>query len=502
MATAVETERKFDAELGQPLPDLSGLACHVGAPDVKALEATYFDTADGRLARHGITLRRRTGGDDAGWHLKIPVGPDERLEVQRPLGRSERIVPKALLAQVRALVRDRALLPVGRLRTSRTEHRLLDDDGAALAVVADDVVHGQRLTGEAVEASTWREVEVELLGGDRVILEAVSRRLREGGLRPSAHASKLARVLGDTASATATPRRRDRQRVGDVVLSHLREQVAELVRRDPQARSDEPDGVHKMRVATRRLRSAMATYRPVLEASQTDPLRQELQWLGQLLGRARDAEVQVDRLRALVAAQDAELVLGPVRRRVDLELRARHRAARASLVAELDSPRYWRLLDALEDMLAQPALTRRARKPAAAQLPRLVGRAVRRVDKAVALADRTVGAAHDEALHEVRKSAKRARYAAESAVPVAGKPAARLAERMERVQEVLGEHQDSVTSRALLRELAVAAHGANENGFTFGLLHRVELERGVAARQAAEGAIREASRPGVRRWLG
>lgn len=197
-----EVERKFDADPGVPLPDLSGAAGAVSEAEESQLEATYFDTADAQLARHRITLRRRTGGDDAGWHLKLPAGQDERTEVRLPLGRATRKVPVALAREVRAIVRDRPLVPIAILNTTRIQRRLLDADGNALATVADDTVHGHRLTDGPVEESTWREVEVELLDGDRAFLNAVSGRLRAAGLTPSGSTSKLARVLGDFAAAT------------------------------------------------------------------------------------------------------------------------------------------------------------------------------------------------------------------------------------------------------------------------------------------------------------
>jgi len=199
-----EVERKFDADPGAPLPDLSGATGTVSEAVESQLDATYFDTADAQLARHRITLRRRTGGDDAGWHLKLPSGHDERTEVRLPLGRSTRTVPEALTREVSAIVRDRPLVPIAVLHTTRIERRLLDADGNALASVADDTVRGQRLTeGEgSIEVSTWREVEVELLDGDRAFLDAVSSRLLAAGLTPSGSTSKLARVLGDIAGAT------------------------------------------------------------------------------------------------------------------------------------------------------------------------------------------------------------------------------------------------------------------------------------------------------------
>ena len=355
-----------------------------------------------------------------------------------------------------------------------------------------------------MQESTWREVEVELLHGDRSLLDAVSSQLQAGGLTPSGSSSKLARVLGDIVQPTPEAEAMSsagRATAGTVVLAHLREQVDKLVMHDRGARVDEPDAVHQMRVATRRLRSALATYRPLLDRERTDPVRQVLKWLGEVLGRPRDTEVLHWRLRDLVAAQPSELVLGPVGRRVDLEMRDRHRDALADLAAALDGDRYFRLLDALDNLLADPPLTARAGKPAYTQLPALVGRAADRVDRAArAVADDRTPQVRDQGLHEVRKSAKRARYAAESAVPVSGKPARRLANRMEALQDVLGEHQDSVAARALLGELAVAAQESGENGFTFGLLYAQEGARANDARRAYGPALCKASTTKARRW--
>src|SRR5665647_493248 len=158
-----EVERKFNADPSALLPDLSVAAAAVSEAVESQLDATYFDTADMRLARHRITLRRRTGGDDAGWHLKLPAGLDERTEIRLPLGRATRTVPPALVGEIRAIVRNRPLIPIAILHTTRLERRLLDDAGTALATIADDTVRGQRLRDGADEVSTWREVEVELL---------------------------------------------------------------------------------------------------------------------------------------------------------------------------------------------------------------------------------------------------------------------------------------------------------------------------------------------------
>ncbi|MGZ4531311.1 MAG: CYTH and CHAD domain-containing protein [Mycobacteriaceae bacterium] len=498
-----ETERKFDAHPDTPLPDLT---CIKGVvtftePVETTLEATYFDTTDLRLAARGITLRCRTGGLNPGWDLKVPVGDSERIEFRLPLEEAVGGVPEPLLREVRAIIRDRDLAPVAIVRTTRRERCLLDAVGNVLAEVADDTVHAQRLVGPAVELPRWREVEVELAHGDKALLDAVTARLESAGITRSRASSKLHRVLDELASRRQTPTLGKRATAGEAFLAYTCQQVDLLISWDPPARRDEPDAVHQMRVATRRLRSALATYRPLLMRDRTDPLRDELKWLGLMLGSARDAEVLRDRLRDLVAAQPPQLILGPVPDRIELEMGQRYTAARSHLLPTLDDARYLRLLDTLEDLVTHPAFAERAHRLAQREQPRLVARACRRVDRAAAAAD----VAHDDNerdrhLHEVRKAAKRARYAAESAAPVCGKPARRLAKRMEAVAEVLGNNQDSVIARDALLESATSAHAAGESAFTYGLMYAAECSRGLEAQHAYRAVLHTASSKKVRRW--
>ena len=179
----------------QSLPDLvGGPVASIGPEAVLHLEATYLDTESLALAAAKITLRRRTGGDDAGWHLKLPKSGDTRTELRRPLGESVRAVPEELLDQVRAVVRDQDLQPVAVLRTTRTERHLYDADGTDLAVLADDTVEAERLVGTPGQFA-WRELEVELVDGDDAVLQSVAETLAAGGVSPSASSSKLAKVL-------------------------------------------------------------------------------------------------------------------------------------------------------------------------------------------------------------------------------------------------------------------------------------------------------------------
>jgi len=200
----VETELKFEVGLNFVLPDLAGVAdgVVVTAPEVHLLAASYFDTADLRLAKAGITLRRRTGGADAGWHLKLPVTAGTRRELQLPLGDEATTVPAPLASQLSTWVRDEPLQVVAVLETRRTVRRLTGSGGETLAEVADDAVTG-RVSGRGDapgKPATWREIEVELVAGGPEILAAAAARLAAAGARPSSSASKLGRLLGERAA--------------------------------------------------------------------------------------------------------------------------------------------------------------------------------------------------------------------------------------------------------------------------------------------------------------
>ena len=483
--SALEVERKYEFVSGSALPDLIGVAgiAEMRPLDLEELDATYYDTADLRLTLAGVTLRRRSGGRDAGWHLKLPVGGDTREEISRPAHGNGTTVPAELRALVGARARKAKLKPVVRLRTRREVRQLVDGAGRVLAEFADDRVTAAVL-GDAASAAVWRELEIELVDGDEAVLDAVGALLQETGAVPTGWSSKLAHALGVRLPPPPPPPTRAHT-AGDAVLRHLREQVTELVSRDPGVRRDAPDAVHKMRVATRRLRSALKTFRPVLDRVATDPVRAELTHLAAVLGGARDAEVLRDRLRAAVGALPVELVLGPVLARIDTELIGRHREAHARVVAELDAARYLALLDSLDQLLDDPPWRERAQRPARKELRHMVRRTWVKLEAAAAAAEAAPTAeqrAH--LLHEARKTAKQVRYAAEASVEVLGQDARAFAKRVEAVQEALGEHQDSVVARARLRELGVVAHLAGENAFTFGLLYGLEAGRADRTEEA------------------
>jgi inorganic triphosphatase YgiF len=190
----LETELKFEVGPDFVIPDLNGVADGSGVtePEVRTLEARYFDTADLRLSAARITLRRRTGGTDAGWHLKLPAGAASRRELQAPLG-SAATVPAELASMVSDQAGDAPLQVVAVLETRRTVRNIIAPGGEILAEVADDLVTG-RVPGPA-EPLTWREIEVELVSGGPQVLAAARSRLTAAGARPSDSPSKLSRVL-------------------------------------------------------------------------------------------------------------------------------------------------------------------------------------------------------------------------------------------------------------------------------------------------------------------
>jgi CHAD domain-containing protein len=270
-----------------------------------------------------------------------------------------------------------------------------------------------------------------------------------------------------------------------VLSAYLAEHLERLQTEDRRLRAGDQEGVHQLRIAARRLRAALATYSPVLQADEARHLRDELRWLGSVLSPARDAQVLRERLLDAVAAQPDVLVLGPVAHRVDDELRTAFRSGRAAADHELGGERYYRLLDRMEAFLEDLPVLPDAEERARRVLPRLLRRDLKRVRKR----HRAFLAAQSPerratALHDVRKATKRLRYASESAVPVLGDRADALSSQAKTVQKVLGEHQDSVVARQVLRDLGVRAHLSGENGFTFGRLHALE-EAGAAGLAAA-----------------
>ncbi|MFF5185185.1 CHAD domain-containing protein [Streptomyces sp. NPDC000345] len=491
--TKREIERKYESD-DSGLPDLTGVAGVAAVLDkgTAELDAVYWDTSDLRLASASITLRRRTGGSDAGWHLKLPVGPGVRDEIRAPLSDT---VPDELAGLVRSRVREGQLVPVVRLRSARDVRDLMDAGGRLLAEASVDTVRAERLFGGEGSAQ-WSEIEVELAdGGDPVLLDKVEKRLRKAGVRPSKSASKLARALAETKGGQPRPGEggpAEPVTAGDHILAYLRAQRDAIVEQDPAVRQDAEESVHDMRVATRRLRSTLRSFRTVLDREVTDPIGAELKWLAGELGVGRDHEVLAERLGAALDDLPATLVSGPVHERLRTWAKTGERGSRRRLLGVLDSPRYLALLDTLDALVADPPL----RKAAARKPRKVLAKAVRKdFGKVAALVEEAMaqppGTDRDLALHEARKKAKRTRYAAEAAGPALGSPAKDLVKSMKSLQSLLGGHQDSVMARTTLRELSAVAHAAGESAFTYGVLYAREERRAERVEEAVPAEWRK-----------
>lgn len=289
---------------------------------------------------------------------------------------------------------------------------------------------------------------------------------------------------------------------GEVVLAYLQAQARQLRHYDPLVRQDSPDAVHQMRVAARRMRSALQAFGRVLDRNQTRELIAELKWMAGELSGARDAEVIAERFAVLLTKVPDELKLGPIDAAVTRSFERRKADARSVCLAALDSARYLALHDRIDALLTGPPLTARASRKAKRELPRSVRRAYRRMESRMTTAQRQPpGERRDRALHETRKAAKRLRYATEAVRPTIGKPATRLRKSLKSVQDLLGEHQDTAVSRPVLRGLAAQAHLDGGNGFTYGLLYAAEATRAERTENDLPAAWKQMRKSKNTAWL-
>jgi CHAD domain-containing protein len=455
MPDQIERERKYDVPDGWALPDTSQVAPDGASVQVETvnLHSAYYDTAERDLLRHGVTLRRRTGDDDTGWHLKVPRG-DARTEVRLPPTGDD--VPPELRELVAVLGDGQPLRAIAALDTVRTIHRLVAESGAVLAEIADDSVTAVA-TGNAAVIQQWREIEVELGDADEQFLQQSARWLADAGAVPSRSGSKLARAVG----AEPVRHRLPEGSLAALVSAYLHEQHRAIVRGDIELRRG-LDAVHRTRVATRRFRSVLRIFADLFPDEPRRRLDAELRWYAGELGAERDLQV----MRGHLLAAAAELPAAIRDRTID-HLTARlgedERSARRRIRAVLDGSRYATLLREVRNFVETPpsGTDRKARK---------VGKYVRRAQGKAAkrLAAAAVPPQQDDRTHRARKAAKRARYTAELATPVLGAEAEEVAARHEAVQDRLGELQDAIIAADYLERITPRAAG--RAGFGLGVL--------------------------------
>ena len=438
----------------------------------KHLEAVYYDTKDLRLLRGGVSLRFRDG-----WMVKLAQPTDrpdlmQRLEI--PVAGPQGIVPVAALDLVRSSARGADLVPVARLSTDRVTFAVRDAGGAEVAEIVFDRVVADRQDEETVE---FDEIEVELVESAPIsALAPIVGRLREMGAGPAVLVSKLARALKIEVAPTAVvvPELDDRATAGDVIRAAIAGSVRRFLEHVPAVILDEDnEGVHQARVATRRLRSDLRTFRRYLDRSWADALRVDLRAVTRLLGALRDLDVLKMHLAAVI-----DEVPEPERRAAEAifsALEAERQDALRAVVAGFREPEFEVLLDSLVEACDRPELSEAASTPADPIVLKLARKPWRKVQSAVSeLPDEP----RPEELHRLRILVKRARYAVEAVALIGGAEAEEFAFRLSELQDVLGEHQDAIVAGAWLhRRDPLQASAAGE---------LIELEVARAGR-AAEG---------------
>jgi CHAD domain-containing protein len=425
----VEHEIKLSVDSDFRLPRLPG----VPLPR-RLLTSTYYDTVSHDLAHARITLRHRVERDRAAWQLKIPLGRDrQELEVidRNPLP------PPTFRDLLQLHLQQRRLVPVATLRVWRTGVQVRERRRPVAEIALDHV----SVVKNGIVIQRFRELEIEQLDADPTVLQDLERLLRRAGARDHDGRPKLFRALSlptpvqDTLPAREAP-------VVDHVKWALAQHVRWLLAHDPGTRlGRESESLHQMRVATRRLRAVLRAAQPVLVSEWADSLQNELTWLSELLGQARDLDVHIAYFNEEAVGLDA-------RDRKPLaqflaQLRNQRERVQQVVLSELKSARYLELVRRLQLATLEPSVVE-----SPVTLRELAKREFKKLRKAI----RRLGASPTPAkLHAVRIKTKRARYAAELAVWSVGKPASRFIKRAEAVQDLLGNHQDALQAEASIR---------------------------------------------------
>jgi CHAD domain-containing protein len=471
-----------------PALSLNGDALDVATMPDQQLRATYYDTADLRMARHGVTLRYRTGeAETPRWTLKLPVGARgselEREELNFEASRRE--PPAEVRSLLTAYTRGEPLTAVATLRTRRRRINLIADE-TPIAEVADDevsVIEARRVV------SRFRELEVEALV-DGVDLQPLGDQLRTAGATESEPIPKVVRALGSR--ATAPPEIAPKS--VDVVAASIADALTRIVRHDPQARLGVPEGVHQIRVAMRRLRSDLKTLGDAVDPQWRDAIEPRLRSVADAAADARDADVMSQRMRSEL--DGTTTVLAPL-----FETLERQRtAARERLMAMLDGEAYVALLNDLVAATVTPPAG-----PADAPVSDALGQLVIDAwDRLQRRADELEPDSPIDDFHRTRIAVKRARYAAELAARSlegkAAEGATHLGERLAQLQDLLGDVQDAAIAEGLIRETLSARGAGARYAFEAGRLVERLHSRADESMRAFRDEWPETRRRRWRKW--
>ena len=497
MEHSPERELKLAAASDFRMPSIYGLAgTTVRSAPPERNDTTYYDTDDLRLARWGASLRHRPG---EGWTVKLPAERNAPFLVRPEIvfsGNGD-LPPGAAVELVRGFVRGEALHVRVRMTTIRRRTELHDSGGRLIGGVVDDAVS---VLDDGRPPASFRELEVEI--GDEMtptLLDALVERLRQAGAGAPDQTAKYIRALGShapLAPEVPIPDLSGDAAAGEVVRRAIALSVIRLVLHDPVVRLDvDSEGVHQARVATRRLRSDLRTFRQLVDPDFASTVRDELGWLAAILGEVRDGDVLLERLRGRIDALPASDQAGGAAVLATLE--QERNDAHGRLLETLRSSRYLELLELLVAAANAPALAAEADAPAADVVPRLVRRPWHKLAKRVkAVAE----SPSDEELHEIRIRTKRVRYAAEAATPIVGKPARSFARAAAALQEALGDVNDAVVAARWLDDWRARSNAPRDIAAAEALAAS-ERASAVQLRAGWRAAWEKLAAPELRTWM-
>ncbi|MBC3185159.1 CYTH and CHAD domain-containing protein [Corynebacterium sp. zg-331] len=517
----LEVETKYSVHSTDSVPDLTKiLNVHsIDAAQRYELTAIYYDTRDLRLTRSKITLRRRLGGKDDGWHLKLPDTGSGRTEIgatlntdTNPEGECPSVVygatdpiPAELLHHVRAIVRRHKLIPIAQVDNLRVESSLRAEDGSTVADFCDDRVTAWSLLPDASpEPRRWREWEFELAESlattklGRQILESADEQLTTVGAMDSHSPSKLLTALGTSFESAPTPpiplvfrKYDDRDEAFAGVLHALIATRDSLVEQDPGARRSDRRSVRTMLNATRDLRSVLTMFIELFAHERWDNriatasgIETELEQLTAVLHRACDADAVAAQVHDLLDADGTKLIDHQARQRLEHDVDSRKNRAYHRVTVALNSERYLTMLDTLDEFLADPPLPgRMERRKATAIIVRAVKRSYVDFKKlrssALEVFDdpEVTELEYEEHLSQMHKVAERLRTVSRVAREFTPYDSARLSKASKQLVDTLLEAQYSVSVCELILKRARQAAGRTEDTFAYGLLYQAERER-------------------------
>ncbi|HSQ91356.1 MAG TPA: CYTH and CHAD domain-containing protein [Nitrospiraceae bacterium] len=473
----VEREIKLTVGDHFRLPELPGTPI-----PRRRLTSTYYDTSQFDLAQAGITLRHRVERGKQAWQLKLALMKD-RQEVELVDRQS---VPPTLFRDLLFLhLGQRQLIPVTTLRVWRAGIRVRMDHTPVADVTLDHV----SVMKDGAVLQRFRELEIEQVNGKNGALPDLERQLRRAGAKDHDGRPKLIHALSLVAPGPE-PQPASDAPVMEHVKWTLARHVRWLIAHDPGTRlGREPESLHQMRVATRQLRAVLRAARPLLVPEWADSLRNELRWLGQLLGPARDLDVQLAYFREESATLDAR-DRGPLTQFI-AHLEAQRNNVQEFLLNELKSERYLDLITRLQQVPHDPTIVE-----STVTLRDLAKQEFTKLRNAIRQAGDSPNNAN---IHKTRIRTKRARYASELAEPMVGKPATRFINKARAVQDVLGMHQDAIQAEAYIRAFLKQSTSARAS-FVAGRMVERQRQRQEKAREKMSRLLRSLVKRGEKAW--